>query len=34
MTWQIVMGVIGLALFVMFVLFLFLPMWHRMPVAP
>ena len=33
-TWQIVMGLIGLALFVMFFLFFFLPMWHAMPTVP
>lgn len=31
-TWQIVMGLIGLGLFVMFVLVFFLPMWRAMPV--
>jgi hypothetical protein len=33
-TWQIVMSLIGLALFVTFFAFFFLPMWHAMPVVP
>jgi hypothetical protein len=31
-TWQIVMGVIGLVVFLMIVLLFFLPMWRAMPV--
>ena len=30
-TWQIIMGFVGLALFLMFVLLFFLPMWRAMP---
>jgi hypothetical protein len=31
-TWQIVMSLIGLAVFLMFVLLFFLPMWRAMPI--
>jgi len=30
-TWQIVMGFIGLAIFLFFLLFFFLPMWNSFP---
>ncbi len=30
-TWQIIMSVIGLALFLMFLLFFFLPAWRSIP---
>ena len=30
-TWQIVMSVIGLVLFLFFLLFIFLPVWNRFP---
>lgn len=30
-TWQIVMSVIGLVIFLMFLMFFFLPMWRAMP---
>ena len=30
-TWQIVMSVIGLVIFLMFLMFFFLPAWRAMP---
>ncbi len=30
-TWQIVTGVIGLVIFLFFLLFFFLPMWNSLP---
>ena len=33
-TWQIVMGIVGLMVFLMFVMFFFLPMWRSMPLGP
>ncbi len=33
-TWQIVMSVMGLVVFMLFVLFIFLPMWRSAPMGP
>jgi hypothetical protein len=30
-TWQIIMGLIGLAIFLFMLFFFFLPMWHSFP---